>query len=525
MLGTDQDLNLTNRTVIPYWHGFTRIATDARQLLPAVAKRRSVPALVSKDTIAERVAAWEGNKNLTHALDLIGFSLSIEDPSIARAAAVFALESKHRLPAVVRRTAESALRSKATEDSTLLSHFPTLHTHDAESVRRLIQTLKKNIRLFPKAPYYWVELARAYIILNCNEQAKRAMNVALLLAPNDRFVIRCAVCMHDHLGNLEQALSMLRKRKHQVTSDPWLLSAEISAMRKIEKRSRLIKKGVGFIESIGKFAPYHVSELAACVATEESHAGSHKKAKKIFAQAANDPTDNAAAQISWAIGNSFLPNEFWGRQMDLVSEDYEAEYIHNRQKLKWSNALASVEAWRATHPYSNKAAFNLVTVAVSLVEDFDKAEEMCLHMVNRGNRAFENNLAYAYLRQGKVREAREILDKAVLSDPDKKATIAATRGMLCYRSHNAAEGEKFYEVAVKHFKATRNYGSVSNACRNWAREVFREGGGHWNNLLREAEKYAKKSSGFLNEHGEEIALAKKLREDIKNNEHTPTKVK
>src|SRR5205823_4591050 len=107
----------------------------------------------------------------------------------------------------------------------------------------------------------WVDIARHYSIMGFNEQARRAIQKGVALAPENRFTLRSAARFYIHIGDPEVAHDIL-KRSEKTKSDPWLLAAEIAAATVAGRTSRLVRRGRGFLDT---HPPFQATELASAI--------------------------------------------------------------------------------------------------------------------------------------------------------------------------------------------------------------------------------------------------------------------
>ena len=109
---------------------------------------------------------------------------------------------------------------------------------------------------------------------------------ALMRRPT-RLLLRAEARFYQHIRKPAQSLHVLDQEINMVLSDPWLLASEIGLRRLAGSTSRHIKRARRMID--GDISPFDLSELTAAVGTEELMAGSHKKARRLFIAAVEDP--------------------------------------------------------------------------------------------------------------------------------------------------------------------------------------------------------------------------------------------
>jgi hypothetical protein len=98
------------------------------------------------------------------------------------------------------------------------------------------------------------------------------MTVALGLAPNHRAVLRAAARMLIHLGQTDEAHTLIRRHARTPT-DPWLMATEISIAQVLGQTPVFAGKGRRFTRDHAH-QPAYVTELAGAVAAAENAASS-----------------------------------------------------------------------------------------------------------------------------------------------------------------------------------------------------------------------------------------------------------
>ncbi len=270
------------RQLIPNWRPFsTTIALgelDSSSVIPFEKPNLS---------IADYIADFQENETIPFAADLVSASIVngfANDKEVKKAAQFIidrrsdATKSQYDISKNILSTTENPVECQI-ENITIRELENCLPKGD---YFLQIQKLKKYLIDFPNNPVAWVELSRCYSILGHEKQAIKAMKIAIQLAPENRFVIRCAVRLFSHYYELEIAHDILRKTR--LTSfDPWLASAEISISMLQKRNSRFIKKGIELVES-KNLSPFSITELSSSIATVELLEGDRKKSRKMFAK-------------------------------------------------------------------------------------------------------------------------------------------------------------------------------------------------------------------------------------------------
>ena len=280
------------RQVVPRWRPWW--VTARLGLAETGASVRSI-GNPNTTTIDRRREEWLENHDLPHAADLISTAFGMGLGERAQDAAEFVLEAKRRLPQPLLLLAKIIVDGDAD-----LPASPVDIDHAGRHVR--INSLKGRLKNWPHDAIARIDLAREYATLGQRSKALKPISVALALAPHNPFVIRSAARFFLNHGEPERALAVVR-RTPRVLSDPWLLAAEIATASAAETSSRHVRLARSIINS-GLFAPRHVSELASALATVDLESGNRRSARKLFAVALQNPTENSVAQAQWASSTS-----------------------------------------------------------------------------------------------------------------------------------------------------------------------------------------------------------------------------
>ena len=276
------------RQVVPRWRPFREALATNELASGGVTKS---PGIDGSEFLKVKGEDWLESKTMPFAVDLVSAATVLGVTAISSKAAEFILENGETATETARRLARGLLGIK--EEQALVS--------PQQSRMQIIQGAKefKAKRISqPRNAFVWADLARLYVLLGQNEPARQALNVALKLAPTDRFILRCSARFLHHIKEHEEALDLLRKNS-RTSYDPWLMAAEIAAAAVAEKTPRFAKIGGLFLLK-SDVGPFHTSELASALASLEMNTGKGRTANKLFRRSLKQPTENALAQAVWA---------------------------------------------------------------------------------------------------------------------------------------------------------------------------------------------------------------------------------
>jgi hypothetical protein len=230
--------------------------------------------------------------------------------------------------------------------------------------------------------------------------------------------------------------------------DPWLAAAELATAALAGTPPTQMKHAQRMLDKPGRFAPWHLAELASQVATTELRAGRIKRAKRLMRLALVEPTDNALAQAEWASAN--------GLNIEPVSLDvprtYEARALRYAHSGDWKASSRAGLHWLADQPFAQEPAQFTSYVASVGAEDWTTAEHAArIGLVsNPESQMLRNNLVFALANQHRVNDAQDELRLIARSDlgPRELAILSATQGLVDFRSGRTAEGRARYQEAV-----------------------------------------------------------------------------
>ena len=328
----------------------------------------------------------------------------------------------------------------------------------------------------PRNAIAWIDLSR--IQMSCGHvlAAHKSMNVALSLASDNRFILRAAAAFYAGIDDPDRAAFILASAASS-SNDPWIMSAEIAVSALCGGKSRSIIKGRSQLNS-GVWDQRSLSELASEIATLEAEAGKDKAARRLFGMSLIEPTENAVAQAASISFDqpTLVPDQLLIEGTREAWDAYEALAIRSEIESDFPAASKYSVAWLDDQPFSLLAATYASYITASGTQDWPRAIELARRglMIHREDSLLLNNLSYAMIESGRdLALARRLIAQSERGKDAMKfaATIAATKGLLEYRTGNAAAGRRLYNLAAATAKKAKESDVEATALVMHAREV------------------------------------------------------
>jgi tetratricopeptide (TPR) repeat protein len=470
-----------DRRVVPNWRSFGK--TTVLGELNSIYDGKTIPSLES--SIDDYVIDWRINKTVIHAADLLSAALvnNHRENKFVTDAAEFILNNKDKATMSQIDLAKLILKKAPARD--LNSLFTEVNLDSLPKlvnpilIRERVKETRSLLRLYPRNPILLVELSRYYSILGQEEQSIKAMKNALFLAPNNRFVLRCATRLFahfDHKNNDYLSFIHGTLKKSPLTGiDPWLTSAEISVATILNKTSRFIKKGIELINS-KNIAPLNFTELASSIGTVELLNGSLRKGRAYFNKSLISPNDNSLAQLEWA--------STMDKGLDINTENFdvkmnfEAMALDSLHNNEFEVALDQAAKWFIDMPFSKRPIMFGSHLASSILKDQKKSISFLkAGLIGHPNDPqIINNLAYSYAIEDQTNEAFEELNKVkneYITDDATQICLTATKGLAYFRSGFIDLGRDLYLEAIELTKKIGDPDLNRVAILNYAREEIR----------------------------------------------------
>jgi tetratricopeptide (TPR) repeat protein len=428
-----------DRDVIPRWRSYRETALLGELDPPPPATPRAW--MDRPGLLRRRAEEWHAQGSLSFAADLVGAAVVLGPTKEALAAAEHLLRAEIDNPLL--KQASQRLKELCDGEGLQAESVPDPLPSKLE-IRRLRRSLRKNIHNAIR----WSELARFHTISGHSDKAVREMRIARGLAPQDRYVLRCAIRLEIHLGRSDCAAELVAENG-MARTDPWLVAAGLGAAGAAGERSTLVRLGQRMLSS-GSHSAFATSELASALGTIEARAGNDRVARRLFRQSLTDPTDNSIAQAEWASGHVAgisIPPAALEQPRSWEARAWTAAKSGDHEK-----AVAEAWRWHDDQPFASRPA-ELGSYHAAMRADFDdgvRFVEAALQS-NRGEFPLLNNLAFCLASLDRPEEAARQLERvrpATLSKADR-ATYLATSGLVAFRMGRLDEGRALYRESME----------------------------------------------------------------------------
>lgn len=452
-----------DRRVIPRWRSST-ISAMLFENLPTK-RRRGWTENDKSDIVNEvsgKIAEWRLTPTLGVAADLLNYAHIQQVKELLKEPAAYIHQHAGLAPQILS-LAKSVLGLEYYSEYGAKNY---LHSE--------ISRLKKHLRFNPRDAVAYVDLARHYVVNKQSSAAEKLIFTALALEKDNRFVLRSASRFYLHLNDPDRSLKVLA-RSERTKEDPWLLASMIAVETILDKSPEHFKRAKAMIEG-ERFAPVHLAELGAALATLQLNEGHLKNARRLFNASLNNPNDNAVAQAVWA-ANEFSMNLAIDPGWLSNAFSSEASYYSLEKIGDYRNALKAARDWFEDEPFSIRPLQAGAFVA-SICGEFSIAEDFVRQALLLEPTCVEakNNLIFALIAQNKIDEALILLNDVCFVEMKNGGEFSghtlANRGMLSYRLGDIENGYKNYRHSVAILERTRQFAARDVAMAYWVQEAL-----------------------------------------------------
>ena len=421
--------------------------------------------------ISNVISKWQKNPNIYTAVDLLAEALILKDfksEDARRAANYLRNQSKTTNP-IIRELAGHFLEQPSINIALLLD------ISEPQNRYTNIANLKKSVRFYHRNSIAWCDMAINYATLGQMDKARSAIEVALNLAPNNRFILRSASRCFLYFKEYDRAVHLL-SRSPLYNVDPWITSAGIAIAESADIPTKSINKAKALVED-DNLTQFSRSELAVSIGTKEMKNGAEKRAKTYIHQAIIDPTENALAQAEWMSSQLDTDIINFSKLGSKVPASYEAIARHLFYKEDFKNSLDSARQWCSYEPLSSiPFIFSSYITSVCFDDELESLRILKSALpLHKTDPDFMNNYICSLAQTGDLEAAIENfmnLDLRNLTD-HQIFVLTATQGLLCFRTDNAEKGRELYLEAIRGFERIKQHQSAAVAAYYWAAEEKR----------------------------------------------------
>lgn len=451
----------TKRRLLPRWHSFAR-AVDMGELRSSGGVAPSLAQAPVDVYLDRKLAEWNDTPSVPVAVDVLSSAVALGVIRKFESVGWWLLRHRAELaPAVV------DLAELAAHDRVVTRRL----SHAVESAREMVSTIRRIVTDNPRDAVLYSDLALCHAVLGNLEASRRAMVIATQLAPDNRHVLRAACRFWIHYGDPEHARALLL-RSPRTRRDPWLAAAELAVSSYAGKAPRSTRAAAELLDARNLEA-HHLSELAGAMGTLEALDGNRKRARTLFAQSLEEPTENAVAQAVWAMQT--------GVKLTIGTERFshlqpsEAMTWHARMVGDWEGAISACRAWLDGERFS-KVPPSVGSFMSMILGDFEGAKNFAdLGLeANPEDFGLYNNLAVAELSQDSLSVGVDLVQRlpALIKADEDRIVYTATLGLAEFRLGNIQAGRSLYEKTIQLAGPQRSRLAMI-AAAFWAREERR----------------------------------------------------
>ena len=474
----------TKRLLIPRWRTFAE-TTAAGELSARKPTRILDVSTHSADEFLRRKENWHKNPSEVTAAELVESAIILGHEDTASGAALFLTSVQADITPMVRRQSQQ-----------LLARL----NKSAEENPPLRPSIRDQLKQLPDDAILWVELSLRQTISGAADNAVRSMRTALKLAPDNRYVLRSAARLFNHLHEPDVGYYFL-SRSPATEYDPWLMSAEIAIAGRVERRSLFLKKGLSILNS-ASHPRLDFSELAGAAATTFLDGTiSKKEARRLFLQSLAEPTDNAIAQAEWAsqaTGERFLDAD----NIPRFKRANEAQALHSYGLGDYITSLRAAKGWIAEEQFSGRA-YSAAAAAANTMDDYESAILICHEGIQHDPKSasLRNSLVFALASSNRLTEAEQALQglRLAVVDPVSELVTIANQGLIAMRRADFNSGEVLYKRAISGFRVKGSEYLATCALAYFAREAKAAGHPKATEIICEAKSALDKRRHFVAE--------------------------
>ena len=474
-------LLMDSRQLIPRWH------TSRKSMKLQFPFLKNVPMINTFDDIflEEDRRRWQHEKSILTATELYSYLFicgKYEDKDY-KDTLRYLLDHYEKLPRATQNIVSTTARQVDKSD--------TYTTKPAE-IHVIIRKLKNIVKIFPSDAMTWVDIAFYYTLLGEISKAEKCFKVAFDINKDNSFISRSYARFLVHLNQPEKALHILRKSS-QFRFNPLVASAAISIGNTFDIRGNDIAIGRKLLDNYDG-EPSFSSDLLACIATLEIKNGNNKKAKKLFYQALENPSENSISQYNWVFHkHNFKLDTFDIRKFGSIESSVNDAYV-NQQYEKCRQHLLELHSFQ---PFSDAPVADAGYISLIALNDPEFILNMSLDRGPKIHMPFTelNNLVVAKILTNNFSDIdldfRILARKSITEEKIDHGVYLATSGLFFIKIGEVAKGCQLYESAIAHFKSINSKRAAAVAEHFYSLQIKENNPQRYNELRKSVSSYAK----------------------------------
>lgn len=475
---------LPRRRLIPRWRPISKTLRTSEPAPASTQPQISVPGDAA--LLDQSIIAWRANHSAGYLGDILAFGLHAE--LIPRVLDVAHQAKAAGLPITpVQLALVEALQSEqpvvARDSDAQSGKFP---------FQRRIRELRQLLRIAPGSTFALLDYAQLQAAIGRPDIARRALNSARTLAPNNRIVLRTTARFLVHTGDVDAAHAIIRRHAGAAT-DPWLLASEIALSDVAGKPSAFLARSRRLLAG-SRIAPATLTELAGAIASAELGAGQIKAARAALRLALRQPNDNVVAQAQ-------VERKHLGIALDepktrsVIETSAEAQLSDAWDALDIDRAEQWALAWHDEEPFSSRP-IQFLTSLYSLRGDFSEARHWVMAgiLADPKDSGMLVNLAFVEAALDRREEAERAVRRAASITGEWQAPfLSATRGLLAMKANALEEADSLYRAAHAYFLRVQRPEVAALCLANYARAALAHSHPRANEILTEARDAARRN--------------------------------
>lgn len=447
------------RKLVPNWRSIQDTIANGELSSPHTTTR-----LITKFSIDEYRDRWKESKTISHCGEYLSAATSncISIDSDVVDAAEFILKIDDILATAPLKILAASIIQDLDKNHTeitpvVMTAIPTTEDY-RKDIEKRISVLRKQLALNYNDAIKHIELSQTFLLKGDWIKSVRHAKIASHLAPENRYITRCAVRCFTHVHEYDMAHYALTHNGF-LEKDPWLISSDITVDLLRGKSPRNYKRALALKDN-KNYSPLSLTEMLMALATLEKYRGGNiKQIKRLTKQAMEAPIDNSLAQAKW------LASKIVGLHIDAKDRDvkfnYEIATFDAFRSQNFESSFKNAFLWFQDSSFSRRATLTASSMAINYVNKLNEGIailELGL-IANPNSPELLNNLAYNLILSDEIETGSQKLNIALKhknSNPETNIFLTATEGLLLFRKNHVQEGKNKYLEAIKAAKKDDN---------------------------------------------------------------------